>query len=84
MDRLNSDSLANYQPYWVVRARLLERLGRPKEAIAHLDRAISMAHDVSVRNFLLRQMADLAWTFACAGLDSTTDEVCRRSYSPWM
>jgi predicted RNA polymerase sigma factor len=50
LDGIDS-AVAGYQPYWAVRAHLLERAGRPG-ARAAFDRAISLAEDAAVRQFL--------------------------------
>jgi predicted RNA polymerase sigma factor len=41
-----------YQPYWAVRAHLLQRLGRHADALDAFDRALGMTRDESVRTFL--------------------------------
>jgi RNA polymerase sigma-70 factor (ECF subfamily) len=46
---------SRYQPYWAVRAHLLQRLGRISEASAAYDRAIGLAEDPTVRKFLLKK-----------------------------
>ena len=45
---------ASYQPYWAVRAHLLQRLARIGEAEAAFDRAVNLATDPAVRSFLQR------------------------------
>ncbi len=45
---------ANYQPYWAVRAHLLQRLSRNDEAAPAFDRAVELATDPAVRSFLQR------------------------------
>jgi|KBSSwiStaDraftv2_1062776.scaffolds.fasta_scaffold25506_8 predicted RNA polymerase sigma factor len=45
---------ASYQPYWAVRAHLLQRLARIGEAEAAFDRAVHLATDPAVRSFLQR------------------------------
>ena len=45
---------ATYQPYWAVRAHLLQRLSRTDEAAAAFDRAVELATDPAVRSFLQR------------------------------
>jgi RNA polymerase sigma-70 factor (ECF subfamily) len=45
---------ASYQPYWAVRAHLLQHLSRIDEAAAAFDRAIELATDPAVRSFLQR------------------------------
>lgn len=50
LDQIESEA-ASYQPYWAVRAHLLQRLDRT-EANAAFDRAISLSEDPAVRAFL--------------------------------
>ena len=45
-------SLAQYQPYWAARARLLSAAGQPYEAIEAYDTAIGLETDPTVRRFL--------------------------------
>jgi len=51
LDALDPDAVSTYQPYWAVRAHLLERADRP-EAREAFDRAILLAEDDAVRRFL--------------------------------
>jgi predicted RNA polymerase sigma factor len=44
-----------YQPYWAVRAHLLQRLGKMPEAADAFDRAIGLTEDPTVRQFLLQK-----------------------------
>ncbi len=46
--------VAQYQPYWALRAHLLARLGRPDAAAAY-DRAIGLAEDAAARAWLTAQ-----------------------------
>lgn len=46
--------VAGYQPYWAVRAHLLQRLGKTREASDAYDQAIGLAEDPAVREFLLQ------------------------------
>ena len=55
LDGLESESVSSYQPYWAVRAHLLQRLGKTSEALDAYDRAIGLAEDPAVRRFLLRK-----------------------------
>jgi predicted RNA polymerase sigma factor len=55
LDSINRDSVSAYQPYWAVRAHLLQRLGRTAEASDAYDRAIGLAEDPAVREFLLEK-----------------------------
>jgi predicted RNA polymerase sigma factor len=50
-----SISAAAYQPYWAVRAHLLQRLGKTTEALEAFDRAIGLTEDPAVRQFLLQR-----------------------------
>jgi predicted RNA polymerase sigma factor len=49
------DDVSTYQPYWAVRAHLLQRLGKTSEAADAFDRAIGLAEDPAVRRFLLQR-----------------------------
>jgi predicted RNA polymerase sigma factor len=53
--RLDLDMVSQYQPYWAVRAHLLQRLGKASEAAEAFDRAIGLAEDPAVRQFLLQR-----------------------------
>jgi predicted RNA polymerase sigma factor len=55
LDEIDLDLVPSYQPYWAVRARLLRRLGRRSEAVDAYDRAIGLAEDPAVREFLLHK-----------------------------
>jgi RNA polymerase sigma-70 factor (ECF subfamily) len=55
LDGIDPDAVSAYQPYWAVRAHLLQRLGRTSEASDAFDRAIGLAEDPAVRQFLLQR-----------------------------
>jgi predicted RNA polymerase sigma factor len=55
LDGIERDAVACYQPYWAVRAELLERLGKTSEASDAYNRAIGLAEDPAVKEFLLRK-----------------------------
>jgi predicted RNA polymerase sigma factor len=55
LDRIDPDDVFSYQPYWAVRAHLLQRLGKMSEAADAFDRAIGLAEDPAVRQFLLQK-----------------------------
>jgi predicted RNA polymerase sigma factor len=55
MDGIDMDEVAVYQPYWAVRAHLLQRLGKTSETADAFDRAIGLAEDPAVRQFLLQR-----------------------------
>jgi RNA polymerase sigma-70 factor (ECF subfamily) len=55
LESIDRDAVADYQPYWAVRAHLLQRLGKTHEATEAYDRAIGLAEDPAVREFLLQK-----------------------------
>jgi predicted RNA polymerase sigma factor len=55
LDGIGVDAVSGYQPYWAVRAHLLQRLGQTPEAGDAFDRAIGLAEDPAVRKFLLQR-----------------------------
>jgi len=55
LDALHRDAVSAYQPYWAVRAHLLQRLGTTADASDAYDRAIGLAEDPAIREFLLKK-----------------------------
>jgi predicted RNA polymerase sigma factor len=55
LDRIEPGLVADYQPYWAVRAHLLQQLGRIPESKTAFECAIGLAEDPAVRQFLLRK-----------------------------
>jgi RNA polymerase sigma-70 factor (ECF subfamily) len=55
LDGIDPDDVFAYQPYWAVRAHLLQRLRKTSEAVDAFDRAIGLAEDPAVRQFLLQR-----------------------------
>ena len=55
LDAIEPRDVSAYQPYWAVRAHLLRRLGKLREASHAFDRAIGLAQDPAVRQFLLQK-----------------------------
>jgi len=55
LDGIARGDVSAYQPYWAVRAHLLQRLGKTSEAADAFDRAIGLAEDPAVRQFLLHK-----------------------------
>jgi RNA polymerase sigma factor (sigma-70 family) len=55
LDAIAQDEVSVYQPYWAVRAHLLQLLGKGPEAKQAYDRAIGLAEDPAVREFLLKK-----------------------------
>jgi predicted RNA polymerase sigma factor len=60
LDRIATDSrLAEYQPYWAVRAELLTKLKKGSEARRAYEIAIGLERDPAVRRFLQRRQEAL-------------------------
>jgi RNA polymerase sigma-70 factor (ECF subfamily) len=57
LDAIALDDASGYQPYWAVRAHLLQRLGKTPEALDAFNRAVGLAEDPAVREFLLQKRA---------------------------
>jgi predicted RNA polymerase sigma factor len=55
LDAIDQRAVSDYQPYWAVRAHLLQRLGRAPESSEAFNRAIGLAEDPAVRQFLLQR-----------------------------
>ena len=55
LDAIDQDTVSAYQPYWAVRAHLLQLLGKRPEAQHAYDRAIGLAEDPAVREFLFKK-----------------------------
>lgn len=53
LGEIPEDAVDRYQPYWVLRAHLLARMGEGDTARSARARAIGLTEDVSVRAFLL-------------------------------
>ena len=55
LESIDAEAVAHYQPYWAVQAHLLRRLGKTREASDAYDRAIGLAEDPAVREFLIQK-----------------------------
>ena len=55
LDAIALDDVSGYQPYWAVRAHLLQQLGNTPETWDAYNRAIGLAEDPAVREFLLQK-----------------------------
>jgi predicted RNA polymerase sigma factor len=55
LDSMDPTSISTYQPYWAVRAHVLQWLGRIPEARQAYDRAVGLAEDPAIREFLLKK-----------------------------
>jgi predicted RNA polymerase sigma factor len=55
LESIDPAAVSHYQPYWAVRAHLLQRLGKTRQASDAYDRAIGLAEDPAVRRFLIEK-----------------------------
>ena len=55
LDEIDVEAVSAYQPYWAVRAHLLQRLGKTSEAADAFERAIGLTEDPAVRQFLFQR-----------------------------
>ena len=55
LDGIDREAVSGYQPYWAVRAHLLQRLDKTSEAADAFNQAIGLAEDPAVRQFLLQR-----------------------------
>ncbi len=55
LTELPEAEIASYQPFWALRAHLMQRLGLEAKARLAFDRAIGLADDPAVRAFLARR-----------------------------
>jgi RNA polymerase sigma-70 factor (ECF subfamily) len=55
IEAVETDRLADYQPYHASRADLLARAGRTRDAVTAYDRAIALTTNPPERAFLIRQ-----------------------------
>jgi len=55
LDKIEVEAVSGYQPYWAVRAHLLQKLGKTAEASDAYDRAIGLAEDPAVKKFLIQR-----------------------------
>lgn len=55
LDAIELKLVSGYQPYWAVRGHLLQLLGKKLEALDAYNRAIGLAEDPAVREFLLQR-----------------------------
>ena len=59
LDAIEADAARNYQPYWAVRAHVLSRLGRERDALTAFDRAIELTGDPAIAQFLSARRAQV-------------------------
>lgn len=60
LEMIDQKDVLAYQPYWAVRAHLLRALGRIPEAAGAYDRAIGLAEDPAIREFLIQKRSGRA------------------------
>ncbi|MDF3069488.1 MAG: polymerase subunit sigma-70 [Polyangiaceae bacterium] len=59
LEALEATDVVSYQPYWAVRANVLERLERTAEARVAYERAIGLSSEAAVRAHLAERLARL-------------------------
>jgi RNA polymerase sigma-70 factor (ECF subfamily) len=59
LDALPAERIADYQPYWALRAHVLARCGHAAAARDAYDRAIGLCEDGAMRAYLQARMAEL-------------------------
>jgi predicted RNA polymerase sigma factor len=59
LESFDPEAVSHYQPYWAVRAHLLQRLGKTREAADAYDRAVGLAEDPAAREFLIHKRGEL-------------------------
>jgi predicted RNA polymerase sigma factor len=59
LDALDAPSVDGYQPYWAVRAHLLREAGRTVAAVGAFNRAVALADDPAIRDFLRERRDDV-------------------------
>jgi predicted RNA polymerase sigma factor len=60
LGQLDAAAVARYQPYWAVRAHLLQGMSRYGEAVDAFDRALGLAGDDAVRRQLLDRLTEIS------------------------
>lgn len=60
LDAIEARAVTSYQPYWAVRAHLLEGVNRYDEAVQAFDRALGLADDAAVRRQLLDRLTEIS------------------------
>src|SRR6266403_1794317 len=55
LNAIAPDDVSAYQPYWAVRAHVLQQLRKTPEGLDAFDRAIGLTEDPAVRQFLLQR-----------------------------
>jgi predicted RNA polymerase sigma factor len=60
LESIDSDAVSRYQPYWAVRAHLLQKLGKTAKASDAYNLAIGLSEDPAVREFLLQKRGEFS------------------------
>ena len=58
LDAIEPGTTSGFQAYWAVRAHLLQKVGRTREALDAIDRAISLTEDPVLQHFLLHKKGE--------------------------
>jgi predicted RNA polymerase sigma factor len=57
LEAIPADAVKTYQPYWALRAHLLNAVGRAEQAAGAYRRAMALSEDAAVREFLAERAA---------------------------
>ncbi len=60
LNEIDPSAVASYQPYWAVRAHLLNGLNCYPEAVDAFDCALRLADDAAVRRQLLERLTEIS------------------------
>ena len=60
LESIDADAVSRYQPYWAVRAHLLQKLGKTAKASDAYNLAIGLSEDPAVREFLLQKRGEFS------------------------
>jgi predicted RNA polymerase sigma factor len=60
LEAIPAEAVLSYQPYWALRAHLLQRLGRAEGAMAAYTRAIGLSADPAMRDFLVARASEMS------------------------
>lgn len=60
LEKIPGESMRNYQPYWALKAHLLQNLNRLTEAKEAYQRAIGLSEDRAIRDFLIKRSLQIS------------------------
>jgi predicted RNA polymerase sigma factor len=64
LEALSIEAVKSYQPYWALKAHLLQRLGRRAESQEAYTLAIGLTEDSAIRDFLLQRSMEFICAFS--------------------